>query len=458
MTGELFLPQWTLVSTACSTYHQLMLLFSALVRACMPAEYGRPAVNTTVLLRQLSGLEGTTTAASSAIGGRTISAAWIIGDHSYANGILAVWESYLDMTAAFATRVPMISLLGNHELNSIGDPSLTFISGNDGGGEGGMLTQVLAPMPRPASTTRAWYSLNIGLVHLIGLSTEQPFWPGTPQYGFLQDDLARVNRSLTPWVVLAAHRPMYISSTDGPRPGRLASDQNISALMQQHLEPLIWAGQVNLALYGHNHAVQRLSAAYGNRLVQASLPATMDGQPARLQYDPQATVHYVVGNGGAGFTRNFQTPSPPWCEMVEYQFGLGVLTAHNASHLQWRVLENTQARVIDNLWIVRPNASAPWVLPPQPPSGSGGISTAQIVGAVAGALAGVGLVAAIAIGASVFVRRRFGSGAGAGQSQLKTALSNSFAVKVDNPAAAAAIAASLPAAVPPPPPPVQGWK
>jgi acid phosphatase type 7 len=104
-------------------------------------EYGRPAINTTARLRELAGLAGNVGAAAT-LGGRTASAVWVIGDLSYANGVLTVWDSYLDMTAQFAGSLPMISLLGNHELNSPGDAGNTFFNpntDNGGGGEGGVL-------------------------------------------------------------------------------------------------------------------------------------------------------------------------------------------------------------------------------------------------------------------------------------------------------------------------------
>jgi hypothetical protein len=364
--------------------------------------------------------------------------------------VLTVWESYFDMLAeAYSTRIPQCSNAGNHELQALA-AGLTFIGGPDDGGEGGAALQALAPLPEPATPRAAWYSFNMGLVHVVGLSTEQPFWEGTPQHTWLAADLAAVNRSVTPWVVLAGHRPAYISSTDT---ARASGDGNISALMRAHLEPLMWAGRVNLALYGHNHAVQRMSAAYAGRVVQASVPATLDGQPGRLQADPQATVHYVVGNGGAGFTRDQQQPPPEWCEWVTYQFGLGLLTVHNASHLQWRVLEGEGGSVIDNLWIVRPNQTAAWVLPPVGPTGGGGggggggSSAARVSAAVAGSVAVLGVLAAA--GYYVWNRRRAGAGGGGGagggqrRGSLRMALYTSLSVRLDNPAAAAAAAAAL---------------
>ena len=34
---------------------------------------------------------------------------------------------------------------------------------------------------------------------------------GSKQYTWLEDDLKKVDRAKTPWVILAGHRPMYTS-------------------------------------------------------------------------------------------------------------------------------------------------------------------------------------------------------------------------------------------------------
>ena len=43
------------------------------------------------------------------------------------------------------------------------------------------------------------------------MSTEHNFTQGSPQYEWMEQDLKNVNRSLTPWVVIAGHRAMYTS-------------------------------------------------------------------------------------------------------------------------------------------------------------------------------------------------------------------------------------------------------
>ena len=43
------------------------------------------------------------------------------------------------------------------------------------------------------------------------MSTEHNFTQGSRQYEWMEQDLKNVNRSLTPWVVIAGHRAMYTS-------------------------------------------------------------------------------------------------------------------------------------------------------------------------------------------------------------------------------------------------------
>ena len=87
--------------------------------------------------------------------------------------------------------------------------------------------------------------------------------------------------------------------------------------------------KVSLALYGHNHAVQRLTPAYRNASTSHSVNASRpDGSGfASLFLNPVATLHMVIGTGGAGFSKNCaECGSPPrqkpsWSENVQYKWG-----------------------------------------------------------------------------------------------------------------------------------------
>ena len=73
-----------------------------------------------------------------------------------------------------------------------------------------------------------WYSFDFGVVHFVMISTEHAFAPvcarngwtridarqSSDQYNFVVADLAAIDRSATPWVVFAGHRPYVIDSTN----------------------------------------------------------------------------------------------------------------------------------------------------------------------------------------------------------------------------------------------------
>jgi len=51
------------------------------------------------------------------------------------------------------------------------------------------------------------------MVHMIMMSTEHDYRPGSPQYIWLENDLKNVDRSKTPFVMVGGHRPMYCSES-----------------------------------------------------------------------------------------------------------------------------------------------------------------------------------------------------------------------------------------------------
>ena len=63
-----------------------------------------------------------------------------------------------------------------------------------------------------------WYSFDYGIVHFTVMSSEHDWQAGSTQHGWVAADLAAVNRTKTPWVVVQLHRPMY-SSEPSNNPG-----------------------------------------------------------------------------------------------------------------------------------------------------------------------------------------------------------------------------------------------
>ena len=55
-----------------------------------------------------------------------------------------------------------------------------------------------------------YYSFDYGNVHMIALESEAQNF--SAQYDWLEQDLAQVNRTVTPWIIGFWHRPWYSSN------------------------------------------------------------------------------------------------------------------------------------------------------------------------------------------------------------------------------------------------------
>ena len=72
------------------------------------------------------------------------------------------------------------------------------------------------------------------------------------------DDLAAVNRSITPWVVLNGHRPIYTTSSSG---GSLASVTSVAAQLRNALEDVLYQYEVApVAATPHSASASSLSS------------------------------------------------------------------------------------------------------------------------------------------------------------------------------------------------------
>lgn len=205
------------------------------------------------------------------------------GDLSYGMGYGALWEQYADQTQAAAASAPWMTAVGNHEHNWAGNPwSGRFNSSvaADSGGECGVPYVKRYPMPPPAdmSPSSPWYSFDYGIIHFTTMSTEHPFAPGTPQYAFLQADLAAAaaardaatvsgdgrSADAPRWLVFNGHRPFFI---DSPYNTGVSSDTPVAIEMARVLEPLWTHYGVDLTLTGHHH--RRVLAQCSATLVPA---------------------------------------------------------------------------------------------------------------------------------------------------------------------------------------------
>ncbi|ETV91692.1 hypothetical protein, variant [Aphanomyces invadans] len=178
------------------------------------------------------------------------------GDISYARGRGLQWDKYFYLIQDVATRIPYMVSMGNHEYDYIGgdgsrDPSHPATPngfhpswgnyGVDSLGECGVPT--VHRFTGPANGNGLfWYSFDYGPIHVVQISSEHDFMPGSVQHAWLEANLASVDRSLLPWVVLTAHRMMYTTQSHED------ADYNVSLHFRAAIEPLLRQYRVNLVL------------------------------------------------------------------------------------------------------------------------------------------------------------------------------------------------------------------
>lgn len=167
----------------------------------------------------------------------------------------------------------------------------------------------------PAEESRSpggnlFWSYSHSYAHLISLSTETDYTVGSLQYNWFTEELQKVNRTATPWLILMYHRPFYNSNT---------AHQGETALFQSIYEPLFYKYKVDLAFCGHVHAYERSAPVYNN-VVNNAYP----------------TEYIVIGDGGnqEGLASGWLA-KPSWSVFREAQYGYGRLHIFNETHIDW---------------------------------------------------------------------------------------------------------------------------
>eukprot|EP01126_Amoeba_proteus_P035828 TRINITY_DN3623_c0_g1_i3.p1 TRINITY_DN3623_c0_g1~~TRINITY_DN3623_c0_g1_i3.p1 ORF type:complete len:512 (+),score=66.55 TRINITY_DN3623_c0_g1_i3:291-1826(+) len=272
-----------------------------------------------------------------------------IGDLSYAVGRAYRWDMWMNEIQSVSSRVPYMVTLGNHEYDFVGqdfqpkwgnyyndsgvlsltqicpfnqpshhsDTSLFFQDG-----ECGIPTRKRFIMPwdstadlppRLGSTTedmkhiRWWYSYNLGNIHFIVLSMEHNFTTSSEQWKWMVRDMKTVNRSITPWLVVAGHRPLYSSGTSD------VGDYHISEHLRQELEIMMLRFQVDLVFTGHYHNYERTCPVYRQVCLK------------------RAPVHILVGTGGIDNEDEWIEPEPEWSVFRASTYGYVTLTTNSTS-------------------------------------------------------------------------------------------------------------------------------
>ncbi|WIA30564.1 hypothetical protein OEZ86_000647 [Tetradesmus obliquus] len=264
------------------------------------------------------------------------------GGLSMAAGQSLLWDDFLDQMEPLLSQVPLAAAPSETES---ADPLLRSQAFNSSasGGECGVPYESLLRMPHAAKFDQ-WYATQLGPVHLVMLSTEQNLAPGSAQYNFLAADLAAVNRSATPWVIVGMHRGMY---ADDPSQQAPDGAVHVAQQLRTQLEDLLVQHQVDLVLNGHG------------RVYHHSCPL-MKGSCVGYGSDGAARgpVHVMLGNSGAAMPLLAWAAAPAWLAAESFEHGFAQLNVTQTS-LQLQMLSSRTGQPLAQLNLTKPAAWQP---------------------------------------------------------------------------------------------------
>jgi acid phosphatase type 7 len=213
-----------------------------------------------------------------------------LGDNQYQSGTLAEYKASYDQAWGAFKNITRPTP-GNHEWYS---------------GASGYL-QYFGATASPQGST--YYSYDLGNWHLIALDSScgkvGGCRPGSPQYSFLQNDLAANTSSC---VLAYWHHPLFTSG---------AGHAGMQAV--RPLWDLLWADRAELILNGHAHNYERFAAQ------------RPDGT------SPGGIRQFIVGTGGASYHGFNEIPAPNSRKRLTGVPGV-LRLALSASSYQWEFL------------------------------------------------------------------------------------------------------------------------
>mmetsp|Transcript_4836 Transcript_4836/g.12402 ORF Transcript_4836/g.12402 Transcript_4836/m.12402 type:complete len:403 (-) Transcript_4836:215-1423(-) len=330
------------------------------LRAVLTADMGATTVDKTS--QHWAEMDAWQTTANMARYGADADIAFNVGDLSYATGYLGKWETFMAAIEPVSSVLPYMIAQGNHEQDWAGTGAVSNgpLSGRDSGGECGVPTARRFVLPRGSSEVAAlpvpyWYSFDAGPVHVVMVNTEVgSLWNGT-QFNWLEDDLSKVDRRVTPWVVVMGHRNEFDGRAD-------------------KFEDLMYRANVDVTVAGHTHFARQSCPMYRGVCRTPNVTGGYDG-----------IVHIIAGNGGQALNNasiptrqhpytgsgcNWTDPSQNCTAAKQLtghtqgsgsEFGMSVWEA-NATTFTWSFVGNNDSKVHHTFQLTRQF--------PRPPPGS----------------------------------------------------------------------------------------
>jgi hypothetical protein len=282
-----------------------------------------------------------------------ISLLMIVGDMSYADSDPNLWTSWFDLMEPLLTQTPLHVAVGNHEIECDKVTHMPFVQYEHYFRNPNRMEPVDIQPLTPAyidtlesqscsapsvfhgdySYGNSFYAFQHGLVMMVVLNSYTRSHADSVQYKWLEQEFQKVNRSITPWLVVSFHSPIYNTFKDHV-------NESEAIEMQLAMEPLFVQHNVNLVVSGHCHAYMRTKPLAFNHVNESG------------------PVYVIVGAGGnrEGHASGYQHDTPEeWiAKRDDVEFGYGRLHFANATHVQWSWVRDgtTTEGVRDDVWIV----------------------------------------------------------------------------------------------------------
>jgi len=189
----------------------------------------------------------------------------------------------------------------------------------------------------PYEYGNAYYSFTFGPSKHIVLSSFSSFREGSLQYEWLISELKSVDRSVTPWLIVMLHCPLYTTFKTHRHEIFVTDAQAI-------LEPLFVEYTVNFVIAGHVHAYMRTyPVAFSRR-------------------NPRGPVHIIQGNGGKAVCEPYHNETAEeWVAVRDQsQYGYGTLELFNSTHAMWKLIKTghdeggefePNLNLLDEIWV-----------------------------------------------------------------------------------------------------------
>lgn len=283
----------------------------------------------------------------------------LMGDVVYANdGPQNRFRFWFDEVQATMVQSPFMVACGNHDClfaNTPAHPNPNVVTwkgaildaGTDGG-QCGVPHSVRFAMPGDPNEIIGWpeaahsapkdslvprnnifYSFDAKGVHFSIVSSEHDLSANSTQIRWLDKDLASVDKALTPFSVLALHRPLYTSTTDG-------YDIAETHGMRESIEPLLQKYEVQLVMNGHYHQYERTCSVLEGKCVASG-----------------GAVHVTAGIGGLQHSADWVDAPAAWSLFRDTDHnGYVLLQVVNNTHLKLDAINAKDDSVFDSSWVL----------------------------------------------------------------------------------------------------------